>query len=82
MNRLIKVHVDLLSLRFIEEVSVGAQTSFGSARNLHLARAARVAGEAFAFNEPETAPARRSIPISLLGIVLGIVAAAILVSIF
>jgi hypothetical protein len=68
-------------LRFIEEVSVGAQTSFGSARHLHLARAARVAGEAFAFNEPETAPAKRSIPIGVLGFIFGIVAAAILVSI-
>jgi len=67
-------------LRFIEEVSVGAQTSFGSARHLHLARAARVAGEAFAFNEPETVPTKRSIPISLLGFIVGIAVAALLVS--
>jgi hypothetical protein len=67
-------------LRCIEEVSVGAQTSFGSARHLHLARAARVAGEAFAFNEPETAPVNRAIPISLATVAFGMVVAAIVMA--
>jgi hypothetical protein len=60
---------------------VAAQTSFGSAKNLHLARAARVAGEAFAFNEPEAAiPAKRSLGLSLVTVALGIVVALALVS--
>ncbi len=59
---------------------MGAQTTFGSARHLHLARAARVAGEAFAFNEPEAAPANRAIPISLATVAFGMVVAAILMA--
>jgi hypothetical protein len=59
---------------------VAAQTSFGSAKNLHLTRAARVAGEAFAFNEPEAAPVKRSFGISLLTVALGMVLAAALIT--
>jgi len=36
------------------------RTTMGPARKLHLDRAARTAGEAFAFDEPDTAPARNS----------------------
>ncbi|MET0744686.1 MAG: hypothetical protein ABWY78_15045 [Microvirga sp.] len=59
---------------------MGAQTSFGAARHLHLARAARVAGEAFAFNEPEAAPTKRLIPMGLVTVAFGMVVAAILMS--
>jgi hypothetical protein len=34
--------------------------TIGTAQQLHLARAARTAGEAFAFDEPESAPAPRN----------------------
>ncbi|HZH11802.1 MAG TPA: hypothetical protein VEZ24_15685 [Microvirga sp.] len=33
------------------------RTTMGPAQKLHLDRAARIAGEAFAFDEPDTAPA-------------------------
>jgi hypothetical protein len=33
------------------------RTTLGSAQKLHLDRAARIAGEAFAFDEPDTTPA-------------------------
>lgn len=36
------------------------RTTIGSARQLHLNRAARIAGEAFAFDEPDTTPVARS----------------------
>lgn len=36
------------------------RTTIGSARQLHLNRAARTAGEAFAFDEPDTAPVGKS----------------------
>ena len=32
------------------------RTTLGSAQKLHLDRAARIAGEAFAFDEPDTTP--------------------------
>ena len=47
---------------------------------MHLARAARVAGEAFAFNEPEVAPTSRAIPISLATVAFGMLVAAIVMS--
>jgi hypothetical protein len=59
---------------------VAAQTSFGSARNLHLTRAARVAGEAFAFNEPEAAPEKRSLGLSLVTVAVGVIVALTLVA--
>lgn len=36
------------------------RTTIGSAQQLHLDRAARTAGEAFAFDEPDTTPAAKS----------------------
>ncbi|SCZ07878.1 hypothetical protein [Microvirga guangxiensis] len=36
------------------------RTTMGSAQKLHLDRAARIAGEAFAFDEPDTAPVTKS----------------------
>ncbi len=36
------------------------RTTIGPAQKLHLDRAARTAGEAFAFDEPDTAPSARS----------------------
>jgi hypothetical protein len=56
---------------------MAARTSVGSARKLHLDRAARNAGEAFAFDEPDTRPpAHRFFGSTLLW--LAIAAAAIL----
>jgi hypothetical protein len=51
----------------------------GTARQLHLARAARTAGEAFAFVEPEATAAGRRVPASVLvWAALGAVAAGAL----
>jgi hypothetical protein len=36
------------------------RTTMGSAQKLHLDRAARTAGEAFAFEEPDTTPVAKS----------------------
>lgn len=36
------------------------RTTMGPARKLHLDRAARIAGEAFAFDEPDAAPTVKS----------------------
>lgn len=36
------------------------RTTMGSAQKLHLDRAARIAGEAFAFDEPDTTPVVKS----------------------
>ncbi len=51
------------------------RTTQGSAQKLHLDRAARIAGEAFAFDEPEAAPsAGRSFGPSLLWLSMALVA--------
>ncbi|WP_157961418.1 hypothetical protein [Microvirga flavescens] len=54
------------------------RTTVGSAQNLHLTRTARVAGEAFAFNEPEAVPVAQRASYNLLWIALGLIAAAAL----
>jgi hypothetical protein len=60
---------------------VAAQTSVGSAKNLQLTRAARVAGEAFAFNEPEASErSKRSYAIGLLGLALCVITAVALIT--
>ena len=53
------------------------RTTLGTAQQLHLNRAARTAGEAFAFEEPDTAPvapAARSHGANLLWLVMALVA--------
>lgn len=51
------------------------RTTVGPAQKLHLDRAARNAGEAFAFEEPDTAPvAKSSIGSSLLWLSMAVVA--------
>ena len=51
------------------------RTSVGSAQKLHLDRAARNAGEAFAFDEPDARPSsRRSFGPSLLWLAIAAVA--------
>jgi hypothetical protein len=50
-------------------------TTLGTAQQLHLNRAARTAGEAFAFDEPETAPAApRTIGVNALWLVMALIA--------
>jgi hypothetical protein len=59
------------------DLSVTTRTTLAPARKLHLDRAARNAGEAFAFDEPDTTPAaHRSYGSSLIW--LGMAAVAIL----
>lgn len=51
------------------------RTTMGSAQKLHLDRAARTAGEAFAFEEPDTAPvAKASYGSTLLWLAIAVVA--------
>ncbi len=53
------------------------RTTLGTAQQLHLNRAARTAGEAFAFEEPDTAPvapASRSYGANLLWVVMAVIA--------
>jgi hypothetical protein len=51
------------------------RTTMGPAQKLHLDRAARTAGEAFAFEEPDTAPvAKSSYGSSLLWLAIAAVA--------
>jgi hypothetical protein len=54
------------------------RTTLGTAQQLHLNRAARTAGEAFAFEEPDatpvTPPAGRSLGTNLLWLVMALVA--------
>ncbi|WP_226741820.1 hypothetical protein [Microvirga lenta] len=53
------------------------RTTLGTAQQLHLNRAARTAGEAFAFEEPETlraAPAGRSYGTNLLWLAMALIA--------
>jgi hypothetical protein len=59
---------------------VTTRTTLGTAQQLHLNRAARTAGEAFAFEEPETAPVAQPPSRSLLanGLWLSIALVAIL----
>lgn len=53
------------------------RTTLGPAQKLHLDRAARTAGEAFAFEEPDTAPvAKHSIGSSLLWLSMAAIAIA------
>lgn len=61
-----------------KERSVAMGQMAGAAKHLHLSRVARLAGEAFAFAEPEAvAPAQRAIlPGSILLLMLGALAAA------
>lgn len=56
------------------------RTTLGTAQQLHLSRAARTAGEAFAFEEPETlAPvARNGLPLGVFLAGLAVVAFAAL----
>jgi len=57
---------------------VTTRTTLGTAQQLHLNRAARTAGEAFAFEEPEAAPAptasSRSYGANLLWLVMALIA--------
>jgi hypothetical protein len=54
---------------------VATRTALGPARKLHLDRAARIAGEAFAFDEPDTTPApQRSYGASLVWLSMAAVA--------
>lgn len=53
------------------------RTTLGTAQQLHLNRAARTAGEAFAFEEPDAAPvapAGRSYGTNLLWLVMAVIA--------
>ncbi|RDI59910.1 hypothetical protein [Microvirga subterranea] len=53
------------------------RTTLGTAQQLHLNRAARTAGEAFAFEEPDTAPvapASRSYGTNFLWVVMAVIA--------
>ena len=52
------------------------RTTFGPARKLHLDRAARTAGEAFAFDEPDARPSapHRSLGSSLLWLAIAAIA--------
>jgi hypothetical protein len=53
--------------------------TLGTAQQLHLARAARIAGEAFAFDEPESAPApSRATRLNALWLAIALVAATAL----
>ncbi|MXQ11069.1 hypothetical protein [Microvirga makkahensis] len=54
------------------------RTTMGSAQKLHLDRAARTAGEAFAFDEPDNAPAAKSGTIGSSLLWLSIAAVAVL----
>lgn len=60
------------------------RTTMGSAQKLHLDRAARIAGEAFAFDEPDATPAVKSSTFgsSLLWLSMAAVAVAGLVFAF
>jgi hypothetical protein len=54
---------------------VATRTALGPARKLHLDRAARIAGEAFAFDEPDATPApQRSYGASLVWLSMAAVA--------
>jgi hypothetical protein len=54
---------------------VTMRTTFGPAQKLHLDRAARNAGEAFAFDEPDAAPvANRSVGSNLLWLLMALIA--------
>jgi hypothetical protein len=59
------------------DLGVATQTTLGPAQKLHLDRAARNAGEAFAFEEPDPTPiAHRTYGASLIW--LGMAAVAVL----
>jgi hypothetical protein len=56
---------------------VTTRTTLGTAKQLHLNRAARTAGEAFAFEEPDTArtaPASRPYGTNLLWLAMALIA--------
>jgi len=56
---------------------MATRTSIGPARKLHLDRAARNAGEAFAFEEPDARPsAQRSLGSTLLWLAIAAIAVA------
>lgn len=54
------------------------RTTMGPAQKLHLDRAARIAGEAFAFDEPDTAPVTKNNAIGPSLLWLAIAAVAVL----
>jgi hypothetical protein len=56
-------------------MAMATRTTLGPARKLHLDRAARNAGEAFAFDEPDTVPAaNRAVGSSLLWLSIAAIA--------
>ncbi|MCG7394016.1 hypothetical protein MHY87_13980 [Microvirga sp. ACRRW] len=54
------------------------RTTMGPAQKLHLDRAARIAGEAFAFDEPDTTPAAKSSSLGSSLLWLSIAAVAVI----
>lgn len=54
------------------------RTTLGPAQKLHLDRAARIAGEAFAFDEPDNTPAAKSSSYGASLLWLSIAAVAVL----
>lgn len=65
------------------EMDVDMRTTLGSARKHHLDRAARVAGEAFAFEEPDSSVASHRLGSStLLWLAMAAVAVAALAATF
>jgi hypothetical protein len=56
-NCLNSIHVEWLSMSLTGDLNVTTRTTLAPAQKLHLDRAARTAGEAFAFDEPDAAPA-------------------------
>jgi hypothetical protein len=76
-NCLNSIHVEWLSMSLTGGWDVTTRTTLRPAHKLHLDRAARNAGEAFAFDEPDTTPvAHRTYGSSLIW--LGMAAVAVL----
>jgi hypothetical protein len=76
-NCLNSIHVEWLSMSLTGDLGVTTRTTLAPAQKLHLDRAARNAGEAFAFDEPDNTPAApRSFSASLVW--LGMAAVAVL----
>ena len=74
-NCLNSIHVEWLSMSLTGDSGVTTRTTLGPAQKLHLDRAARNAGEAFAFDEPDAAPAtHRSYGASLIWLSMAVVA--------
>jgi hypothetical protein len=67
--------LEWLSLSLTGDLSVTTRTTLGPAQKLHLDRAARNAGEAFAFEEPDATPVvHRSYGSSLIWLAMAAVA--------